>query len=101
MPLYRYQIINEDGTDGPVFEVYHRASEPPMEVHPETGERVKRLPPMVSVAGPNSDMKVNSTLKDNKKLESMGFTKYEKKGKGYMERTAGNFGPSSIGGGGD
>ena len=42
-------------------------------------------------------MKSKSKL-SNKNLERMGFTKYERKGKGYMERTAGKFGPKSLGG---
>jgi hypothetical protein len=29
-------------------------------------------------------------------LERLGFTKYEKRGDGYMERTAGTMGPRSI-----
>ena len=32
----------------------------------------------------------------NKNLERLGFTKYERKGKGYMERTAGKGGPKGL-----
>ncbi|MEO0482551.1 MAG: hypothetical protein AAF138_02925 [Planctomycetota bacterium] len=42
-------------------------------------------------------MKAKSTLSD-KNLDRLGFTKYQRKGEGYMERTAGNFGPQTLGG---
>ena len=42
-----------------------------------------------------SPLKTKGTL-SNKNLERLGFTKYERKGKGYMERVAGKAGPRSI-----
>jgi hypothetical protein len=48
------------------------------------------------IAGNWSPLKTKGKL-SNSNLERLGFTKYEKKGKGYMERTAGKGGPRSIG----
>jgi hypothetical protein len=65
--------------------------------HPKTGQPVRRAIVAPNIAGNWSDMKSKSKL-SNKNLERMGFTKYERKGKGYMERTAGKFGPRTLGG---
>ena len=62
---------------------------------PETGEPCRRAIVAPNIAGKWSDMKGKSQL-SNKNLERMGFTKYERKGKGYMERVAGKEGPPSI-----
>jgi hypothetical protein len=48
-----------------------------------------------AVAGKWSPIKEKNTL-SNKNLERLGFTKYERKGNGYMERVAGKQGPKSI-----
>jgi len=98
MPIYCYQVVHEDGSEGDIFEWMQPMSAAPLTVHPETGEKVKRLVSRANISGPHSDAAVNSMLKDNKKLEAMGFTKYERRGKGVMERTAGSQGPKIIGG---
>lgn len=97
MPLYTYQIIHDDGTEGEVFEHLQRMSDPPLTEHPETGQRVQRLPSRVNISGEFSDAATNNMLKDNQRLERLGFTKYERRGKGVMERTAGKQGPKIIG----
>jgi hypothetical protein len=48
-----------------------------------------------NIAGNWSPLKAKSAL-SNKNLERLGFTKYEKKGKGSMERVAGKEGPKSV-----
>jgi hypothetical protein len=63
--------------------------------HPTTGKPVRRAIVAPAVAGKWSDIKGKSAL-SNKNLERMGFTKYERKGKGYMERVAGKLGPKTI-----
>ena len=98
MPLYCYQVIHEDGSEGEIFELMQSVNAEPLTHHPETGEPVRRLVSRANISGPWSDAAANSTLKDNKKLESLGFTKYERRGKGVMERTAGTQGPKIIGG---
>ncbi|NBW90606.1 MAG: FmdB family transcriptional regulator, partial [Gammaproteobacteria bacterium] len=42
-----------------------------------------------------SDIKGKGAL-SNKNLERLGFTKYERKGDGYMERVAGKEGPREL-----
>ena len=43
MPLYTYEIINDDGSIGETFEVMRKMSDPPLERHPETGQKVRRV----------------------------------------------------------
>ena len=38
MPLYVYQVIEPDGSDGEVFEIMQRMSEPALATHPESGK---------------------------------------------------------------
>jgi predicted nucleic acid-binding Zn ribbon protein len=96
MPTYVYEVLNADGTGtGQCFELVQSMKDKALTKHPETGAPVRRVPQMPTIAGKWSDIKSKSTLSD-KNLERLGFTKYERKGKGYMERTAGKLGPKSI-----
>lgn len=96
MPTYVYEYLDENGEGtGETFEIIQRMSEDALEKHPETGRPVRRIPALANIAGHWSDMKTKSQL-SNKNLERLGFTKYERKGKGYMERVAGKQGPKSI-----
>jgi predicted nucleic acid-binding Zn ribbon protein len=98
MPTYVYEILDKKGTPtGETFEVIQSMKEDALTKQPETGKPVRRAIVAPNIAGNWSDMKSKSKL-SNKNLERMGFTKYERKGKGYMERTAGKFGPKSLGG---
>jgi predicted nucleic acid-binding Zn ribbon protein len=96
MPTYVYEILTKkgEGTER-YFEVVQSMKEPALEKHPETGEPVRRVPQAPTIAGKWSDLKGKAAL-SNKNLERLGFTKYERKGKGYMERVAGSEGPKSI-----
>jgi len=96
MPLYSYEVVREDGAPGEVFELLERMADPPLTRHPETGAPIRRLVSAPRVAGKNSDRAINRTLSDNKRLEQLGFTKYERAGKGVMERKAGTQGPKII-----
>jgi len=96
MALYSYQVINEDGSPGEVFEVMQSSSDPPLTKHPETGAPVKKLISTPSIAGRHTDRAVKNMLSDNKRLGELGFTKYERSGKGVMERKAGTGGPKII-----
>lgn len=95
MPVYTYQIINEDGSDGEVFEVLRRMSDPPLTRHPETGQPVKRIYQPVNIATKWTDRHTKQNLSDSN-LEKHGFTKYVRQGKGQYERTAGSGGPDHI-----
>lgn len=99
MPTYVYEVLDKKGVPtGETFEVFQMMKDDALKKQPETGKPVRRAIVAPAIAEKWSDMKSKSAL-SNKNLERMGFTKYERKGKGYMERTAGSFGPKTIGGG--
>lgn len=96
MPLYEYEILDKKGRPtGETFELMQSMKADALTKHPVTGEPVRRKISVPNIAGKWSDMKGKSTL-SNDNLSRLGFTKYERKGKGYMERTAGKLGPKSI-----
>lgn len=95
MPIYTYQVIRSDGSEGEMFDVAHGMNEPPLTQHPETGEPVRRIYRPVHIAGPMNERYSRSRLSD-KNLERHGFTKYQKTGKGQYERTAGTGGPERF-----
>lgn len=98
MPIYVYEILDKPGGEptGATFEIVQSMKDQALTTHPETGAPVRRCITAPNIAGQWSDLKARSNL-SNKNLERLGFTKYERKGKGYMERTAGTQGPKSIG----
>ncbi len=95
MPIYVYQYLDDKGqpTDEPTFELVQQMSEDALTEH--EGRPVQRVIQAPNIAGKWSDMKGKSQL-SNENLDRLGFTKYEKRGDGYMERTAGKEGPKSI-----
>lgn len=94
--MYEYEILDKKGNPtGRMFETFQSMKDAALKVHPETGEALRRAVQLPNIAGKWSDLKGKSAL-SNKNLERLGFTKYERKGKGYMERVAGNEGPKSI-----
>lgn len=96
MPTYVYEILDKKGQPtGQTFEIVQSMKEDALEKHPETGAAVRRAIVAPQIAGKWSDIKGKGAL-SNSNLERMGFTKYERKGKGYMERVAGKQGPKSI-----
>jgi predicted nucleic acid-binding Zn ribbon protein len=94
MPTYVYQVINEDGSEGEVFEVVQKMTDPPLKKHPETGLPVRRIPAAPTIPGHYSDHATKKMLSD-KNLDRLGFTKYEKAGGGFFEKKAGQ-GPNVI-----
>lgn len=97
MPTYEYEILDKKGNPtGERFEAVQRMKESPLTTDPK-GRPCRRAIVAPSIAGKWSDIKGKSAL-SNKNLERMGFTKYERKGKGYMERVAGSAGPKTLGG---
>lgn len=96
MPTYVYEILTAKGDPtGKTFEVVQSMKDDALTKHPETGQPVRRVPQAPMIAGKWSDLKGKGAL-SNKNLERLGFTKYERKGKGYMERTAGKHGPRGL-----
>jgi|SRR5215470_1853389 len=94
MPLYVYQVIEDDGSEGEVFEVLQSMKDPPLTRHPETGKKVKRLLGLPHVPGGLSEMKMKANLNASN-LEKHGFTQFRRSGKGTYEKTAGQ-GPNVI-----
>ncbi|KAA0213748.1 MAG: FmdB family transcriptional regulator [Leptolyngbya sp. PLA3] len=96
MPTYVYEVLDNKGEGtGEFFEAVQSIKDDALTRHPETGKPVRRVPQAFNIAGKWSDLKSKGML-SNKNLERLGFTKYEKRGDGYMERVAGNEGPRSI-----
>jgi len=95
MPVYTYQVVHDDGTEGETFDVIRKMSDPPLKTHPDTGEPVKRIYQAIHIAGSDNERHVKASLSDSN-LEAKGFTKYVRNGKGHYDRTAGKGGPSHI-----
>jgi hypothetical protein len=96
MPTYVYEVLGKDGhPTGETFEIVQSMKDKALTSQPDTGKPVRRAIVAPAVAGKWSPIKEKNTL-SNKNLERLGFTKYERKGKGYMERVAGSQGPKSI-----
>ncbi|MDB4786433.1 MAG: FmdB family transcriptional regulator [Planctomycetaceae bacterium] len=95
MPFYIYEVIGKDGQRGEQFEVFQQMSDKPLTKHPETGEPVEKVITGCFIGGSWSDSAMQKNSSDNKKLDKLGFTKYEKAGDGYYEKKAGK-GPDVI-----
>lgn len=95
MPTYVYEVILPGGEPGEQFEVIQPITEAPLTAHPETGEPVRRVIQPVFVGGQWSDSSMHKRMKDDKKLDKLGFTKYVKSGDGVYEKRAGK-GPDVI-----
>lgn len=94
MPTYVYEYLDDAGEGtGETFELIQPITADALTEH--EGRKVHRVPQAPNIAGNWSDMKSKSKL-SNENLERLGFTKYEKKGDGYMERTAGKEGPPTL-----
>ncbi len=98
MPTYVYEFLDSKGQPtGKTCELVHSIKDAALTKHPESGQAIRRIPAVPTIAGKWSDLGSKGNL-SNKNLERMGFTKYERKGSGYMERTAGKQGPQTLGG---
>ena len=94
MPVYTYQVIQDDGTEGEVFEYAHSMSEPALCEHPETGEKVVRVFHAPHIAGTGNE-RIQKQNTSDKNLDRLGFTKYVKNGKGHYEKHVGK-GPDQL-----
>ncbi len=95
MPVYLYEVINDDGTAGERFEVVQRMADATLTQHPETGQPVKRVITAPAIGTRWMDMNMQRNVKDDDKLKKLGFTKYEKSGDGKYVKSYGK-GPDSI-----
>jgi len=95
MPTYVYEILDKGGEPtGETFETVQSMKDDALTKHPETGAPCRRAIVAPAIAGKWSDL--NKSKMSNENLGRMGFTKYERKGKGHYERTAGRQGPRTL-----
>lgn len=89
MPIYVYEVIQEDGSKGQIFEIEQSMKDPALKTHPQTGERVRRVYQPPNLATRYTPGATKSKL-ETKNVEKAGFTKYEKdKLTGKYHKTAG------------
>ena len=98
MPIYVYEVLDKEGGEptGEVYEALQSMSDDALTHHPESGAPMRRPITAPSIGGSWSDSAMTKSANDNKKLEQLGFTKYEKRGDGYYEKTAGKQGPREL-----
>lgn len=91
MPIYEYKPKGEQACEYCVngFEIMQTMSEEPLTACPKCGNTIARAFSAFAMGGKEKEMM------SNKNLAEKGFTKYEKRGDGYYEKTAGK-GPSVI-----
>ena len=81
MPTYVYEILDKKGKPtGKTFEIVQSMKEDALTEHPETGQKVRRAIVAPALPEQGSDTQPKSATPD-------------------MERTAGKFGPKTLGGG--
>ena len=96
MPTYVYETLDAKGAPaGERFEVVQSMTDDPLIVHPETGATVRRVFVPFRIAGKHSPLHTDNALKDDRKLERMGFTKYVKASDGKYEKVVGK-GPDML-----
>ena len=55
MPIYVYEVINDDGSEGEQFELFQSMSEPALSKHPETGKPIRRVFQPPAIGGKGTD----------------------------------------------
>ena len=96
MPVYQYMLVDSK-FDNEVLEVEQSITDQALNVHPITGEPIRRLISSASLTLKHSSSQEQATLaKDN--LDKNGFTVFEKdlSDPSKYSRTVGNLGPSEI-----
>lgn len=77
MPVYLYEVINEDGTPGVRFEVEQSTSSPALTAHPRSGQAARRVYTAPNVSGRYSEARTKKEL-SNENVHRAGFTRYER-----------------------
>ena len=89
MPVYVYQEILPDGSDGETFEYIQRMSETTLKTHPQTGNPVRKIFHAPNVSSKYTEGTTKNRLSDQN-IEKHGFTRYERdKVTGRYHKTAG------------
>ncbi len=95
MPVYTYQIINDDGSEGQCVELVHGMNDTPLTEHPVTGQKIRRVFAAPHIAGWGNERQAKQLVSDEN-VERHGFTKYVRNGKGHYEKRAGKQGPDAL-----
>lgn len=95
MPMYVYEVLNDDGSVSETFEIMQKMTDQQLITHPETGQAV-RLKLQAPVVAKKTHGQLPKGDISDRNLEKLGFTKYKKTAKGGYEKLLGD-GPS-IGG---
>lgn len=89
MPVYVYQEILPDGSEGETFECMQGMSAPALTTHPKTGNPVRKVFHAPNVSSKYTEGATKNRLSDQN-VEKHGFTRYEKdKITGRYHKTAG------------
>jgi hypothetical protein len=94
MPIYQYEVLNEEGKVVEIFEAEQVLGAEPLTKHPVTGEAMRRLftPPGINAIYSNWKDKLEPG-----KLAGAGFTRYEKdKATGRYFKSNQGQGPAEI-----
>jgi len=97
MPIYVYEVIRDeepDGLPGCRFEVLQGIKEPALVEHPVTGQPVRRVVQLASLAGAETDL-ANRTKLDERNLSRHGLAKYVKIDEQTYEKMSGD-GPKRL-----
>lgn len=95
MPTYVYEVVGREGDASACFEVEQRMSDPPLSVHPETGEPVRRVIQPPHIGGRWTELTASGREAKQKRMADLGFTKYAKTESGRYEKVSGP-GPKEI-----
>ena len=89
MPMYVYDVLNEEGAVVGSFEIIQKITADPLTKHPETGQtlRMKMQAPFV---GKKTHGELPKADISDRNLEKLGFTKYQKSRKGGYEKIMGD-----------
>jgi hypothetical protein len=89
MPMYVYEVLDEQGAVCDVFEIIQKITEPQLTRHPETGQPVRILITAPFVAKKTHGELPKGDISD-RNLEKLGFTKYKKKRGGGYDKVVGD-----------
>jgi predicted nucleic acid-binding Zn ribbon protein len=94
VPIYSFEVLDEQGEVADVIEVTQGMSEPLPTSDPASGRPLRRV-----FQAPNVATRYTTSIQKNKmsdkNLDRLGFTKYKKEGGGIYRKTAGE-GPAFI-----
>lgn len=77
MPIYLYQEILPDGSDGESFEYIQTMADEPLKEHPKTGNPVRKVYHSPNLNSQYTEEAAKSKLSDSN-VEKHGFIRYEK-----------------------